>query len=191
MDSTSQELKHRTTTTPEDQSPTLQQPNTKTQKQRIPTRGIRSLAVGIAIPLALTLANISMFGWNRTYRTIHKPFWVPPLWALHLTCLGSAFIMGLSAWLVWAEGGFHKNPSAVGFYLGQLGLSLAWDPVFFKMGAARLGLLVCLGQMATMWSCLKMFGRVNRTAGDLDMVKGVFVYRSLCFHVLWSCNVIM
>lgn len=172
MDSTTQDLKHRT----KDQSPTLQDDTTTTtnintqSKQRgraIPRRGIRSLAVGIAIPLALTLANISMFGWNRSYRTIQKPFWIPPLWALHLSCLASAFVMGLSAWLVWAEGGFHRNPSTIGFYLGQLGLSLAWDPIFFKMASVRLGLLVCLGQMATMWSCSKVFGRVNSTAGDL------------------------
>ncbi|KAD3338188.1 hypothetical protein E3N88_33709 [Mikania micrantha] len=139
----------------------------KSRRPAIPRRGIRSLAVGIAIPLALTLANITMCGWNRSYRTIQKPFWIPPLWALHLTCLSSAFVMGLSAWLVWAEGGFHENPASVGFYLGQLVLSLTWDTVFFKMGATRLGLLVCLGQMAAMLSCYRMFGRVNRTAGDL------------------------
>ncbi|KAK1428187.1 hypothetical protein QVD17_17016 [Tagetes erecta] len=173
MDTTStQELKHRTTN---DQSPTLQEhttttTKTKTPKQQrtaIPRRGMQSLAVGIAVPVALTLANISMFGWNKSYNTIQKPFWIPPLWALHLTCLASSFVMGLSGWLVWAEGGFHQNPSAVGLYLGQLGLSLAWDPIFFKMGAARMGMLVCLGQIATMLSCLKAFNRVNRTAGDL------------------------
>ncbi|KAI3682755.1 hypothetical protein L1987_82976 [Smallanthus sonchifolius] len=171
MDSTTQELKHR----PKDQSPTLQDDTTtttttKTQKPRqpgIPRRGIRSLAVGIAVPLALTLANISMFGWNRSYRTTQKSFWVPPLWALHLTCLSSAFVMGLSAWLVWADGGFHEKPAAIGFYLGQLGLSLAWDPIFLRMGAARLGLLMCLAQMAITWSCSRVFERVNRTAGDL------------------------
>ncbi|KAK9057253.1 hypothetical protein SSX86_022088 [Deinandra increscens subsp. villosa] len=175
MESTTQELKQRTT---KDQSPTLDHDDvsstktTASQKPRrsgiaIPRRGIRSLAVGIAIPVALTLANISMFGWSRSYRTIQKPFWIPPLWGLHLTCLSSAFIMGLSAWLVWADGVFHEKPAAMGSYLGQLGLSLAWDPIFFKMGASKVGLMVCLGQMAATWSCSRMFGQVNRTAGDL------------------------
>ncbi|KAI3668262.1 hypothetical protein L6452_43339 [Arctium lappa] len=176
MDSATQELKHRTK---DDQPPITAQENdvvtnntksTTTDQKRprsLPKRGIQSLSVGIAVPLALTLANISLFGWNRSYHTIHKPFWVPPLWALHLTCLSSAFVMGLSAWLVWAEGGFHKTPGALGLYLAQLGLSLAWDPIFFKMGAVKVGLLVCLGQMATTWSCSRMFGRINRTAGDL------------------------
>nr|GEV56970.1 translocator protein homolog [Tanacetum cinerariifolium] len=75
--------------------------------------------------------------------------------------------MGLSAWLVWAEDGFHENPSAMGFYLGQLGLSLSWDPLFFKMNAVKAGLFVCLAQMATMFNCHRMFGKANRTAGDL------------------------
>ncbi|PWA43949.1 TspO/MBR-related protein [Artemisia annua] len=70
-------------------------------------------------------------------------------------------------WLVWAEGGFHENPAALGSYLAQLGLSLLWDPIFFKMNAAKVGLFVCLAQMATMFNCYRMFGKVNRTAGDL------------------------
>ncbi|KAL7599788.1 translocator protein homolog [Lactuca sativa] len=169
MDSSAtQELKHRTKDQPHQEAVTGT--NMKTQKQRastMPRRGIRSLAVGIAVPLALTLANISLFGWNRSYRTTQKAFWIPPLWALHLTCLSSAFVMGLSGWLVWAEGGFHKMPKAMWFYLGQLGLSLAWDPIFFRMGAPKVGLLVCLAQMATLLSCSRMFGRINQTAGDL------------------------
>ncbi|PWA48798.1 TspO/MBR-related protein [Artemisia annua] len=70
-------------------------------------------------------------------------------------------------WLVWAEGGFHENPSAMGSYLAQLGLSLLWDPIFFKMNAAKVGLFVCLAQIAAMFNCYRMFGKVNRTAGDL------------------------
>nr|XP_043608934.1 translocator protein homolog [Erigeron canadensis] len=170
MDSTTQELKQRV----KDQQPTPQDNdiNTKTRTQKsqpssIPRRGMRSLAIGIMVPLILTLANVALFGWNRAYRAIDKPFWVPPLWALHLTCISSSFVMGLSAWLVWAEGGFHENPSAMGVYLSQLGLSLAWDPVFFKMEAARTGLFVCLGHFTSLFYCYKMFGRVNRTAGDL------------------------
>ncbi|XP_071719695.1 LOW QUALITY PROTEIN: translocator protein homolog [Rutidosis leptorrhynchoides] len=167
MESTTQELKHRTKDQ-QDQDHDLKTTQ-KNQRRTMPPRGIRSLAIGIAIPLVLTLANISMFGWNRSYRVTQKPFWIPPLWALHFTCLSSAFVMamGLSAWLVWAEGGFHQNPNAILAYLGQLGFSLAWDPVFFKMGANRVGLLVCLGQMASMFYCYQLFGRVNRTAGDL------------------------
>lgn len=172
MDSTTQELRHRA----KDDSPITSQDenitNTKSKKPQQLTsmpHGIMSLAVALAVPLALTFANISMFGWNN-YKTTQKPFFIPPIWALHLTCLTSAFVMGLSAWLVWAEHGFHNNPSAMGFYLGQLGLSLLWDPIFFKMNAAKVGLLVCLAQMATMFNCYRMFGKVNRTAGDLVML---------------------
>ncbi|KVI03992.1 translocator protein homolog [Cynara cardunculus var. scolymus] len=177
MESTTQELKHRTKDQPPITAPDNDVvTNTKPTQKRspLPKRGIQSLCAGIAVPLALTLANIALFGWSRSYQTTHKPFWIPPLWALHLTCLSSAFVMALSAWLVWAEGGFHKTPAAMGLYLAQLGLSLAWDPIFFKMGAAKVGLLVCLAQMGTMLSCSRMFRRINETAGDL--VKLCFIW---------------
>ncbi|KAJ4850573.1 hypothetical protein Tsubulata_017172 [Turnera subulata] len=130
-------------------------------------RGIRSLAVAVAFPLSLTLFNIYFFGSRNGYGTASKPFWFPPLWALHLTCLASSFFMSLSAWLVWAEGGFHKNPSALSFYLGQLGLSLAWDPVVFWMGASWFGLVVCLAMFGTLVGCSRQFREVNPIAGDL------------------------
>ncbi|KAL9384995.1 hypothetical protein Peur_022005 [Populus x canadensis] len=74
-------------------------------------------------------------GYGTRTGSISMPFWFPPPWALHLTCMTSSFLMGLSAWLVWAEGGFHRNPAALYLYLAQLGLSLAWDPIVFRMAA--------------------------------------------------------
>lgn len=98
---------------------------------------------------------------------MEKPFWFPRLWALHLACLGSSFLMGLSAWLVWAEGGFHRKPMAMLLYLSQLGLSLAWDPVVFKAGATRIGLVLCVALFGVMIACVKAFKNLNPLAGDL------------------------
>lgn len=99
-------------------------------------RGLCSLGLALALPLSLTLLNISYFGSSG------EPLWSPPLWALHLAFLGSAFLVGLSAWLVWAEGGFQRNPTALLLYLGQIALGLTWDPIVFRAGASRVGLLV-------------------------------------------------
>ena len=74
-----------------------------------------------------------------------KPFWFPPVWALHFTYLASSFLMGLSACLVWAEGGFYKKPAALSLYLAQLGLSLIWDPIVFSHG--------CYLGVGLVWLC--------------------------------------
>ncbi|CAI9300475.1 unnamed protein product [Lactuca saligna] len=144
----------------------------RTRSQKKPStasRGIRSLGIAIAVPVALTVTNIMMFGETDTfhYQNLDRPFWIPPLWALHLTCVSSAFVMGLSAWLVWADSGFHRTPTAIFMYLAQLGLGLAWDSIFFKVGPTRMGLGVSFGHMVTIFSCSRMFGRINPIAGDL------------------------
>lgn len=131
-------------------------------------RGVRSLAIAVSIPVSLTLLAISL-GSTNTYAhaTSSKPFWFPPLWALHLTCITSSFLMGLSAWLVWAEGGFHKKPTAVYLYVAQLVLSLIWDPIVFGSGATRAGLLVCFGMFGALLGCSKLFKDINPIAGDI------------------------
>ncbi|OIT35581.1 translocator protein-like protein [Nicotiana attenuata] len=109
---------------------------------------------------------------------MEKPFWIPRLWALHLACLGSAFLMGLSAWLVWADGGFHRQPMAMLLYLSQLGLSLAWDPVVFKgrghskgqnltLYTTKIGLVLCMALFGVLIACARAFKSVNPIAGDL------------------------
>ncbi|KMT09795.1 hypothetical protein BVRB_6g127750 [Beta vulgaris subsp. vulgaris] len=130
-------------------------------------RGLKSLGVAVSIPIIFTLTNIYMFGTSDTYKLSNRPNWVPPIWALHMTCLGSAFLLGLCGWIVWAEGGFHKKPNALGLYLGQFGLSLLWDPIVFKMGANWAGLLVAVGLCWALFRCYKVFKQVNEMAADL------------------------
>ncbi|GLT28503.1 hypothetical protein SLA2020_034290 [Shorea laevis] len=131
-------------------------------------RGLRSLAVAVTIPLSITVLNIYLSGSNRHgYGTLKKPFWFPPLWLLHVTCMASSFLTGLSAWLVWAEGGFHKNPTALSLYLAQLGLGLAWEMVVFRIGASWAGLVVCLATFGSLAGCSKAFRKTNPIAGDL------------------------
>ncbi|CAN4091443.1 unnamed protein product [Withania somnifera] len=137
-----------------------------TRKQKA-KRGLKSLTIALSIPLLLTLMDISLFGSSYQYVSMEKPFWFPRLWALHLACLGSSFLMGLSAWLVWAEGGFHRQPMAMLLYLSQLGLSLVWDPVVFKAGATRVGLVLCMALFGVLIACIKTFKNVNPIAGDL------------------------
>ncbi|KAG5251824.1 hypothetical protein OIU76_008041 [Salix suchowensis] len=138
-------------------------------------RGIRSLVIAVAIPLSLALCNVFFFGSAEGYGAvssswrISKPFWFPPLWALHMTCVASSFLMALSAWLVWADGGFHRNPTALYLYLAQLCLSLAWDPVVFRMAAPWAGLLVCSATFGALVGCSRQFKEVNPIAGNLVM----------------------
>ncbi|XP_047981042.1 translocator protein homolog [Salvia hispanica] len=130
-------------------------------------RGLKSLSVAVALPLSLTLLDIFLFGSSARYTSLHKPFYVPSLWTLHLACVATAFLSGLSAWLVWAEGGLHRQPAALGLYLAQLAASLAWYPVVFRAGAVWLGLALCAALFGALVGCERAFRNMNPIAGDL------------------------
>ncbi|KAF5744147.1 putative indole-3-acetic acid-amido synthetase GH3.9 [Tripterygium wilfordii] len=76
-------------------------------------RGLRSLAVAVSIPLSMTFFDIYFSGSSEIYGARAKPFWFPPLWILNLSYLGSSFLMGLAAWLVWAEVVRNSNGTTI------------------------------------------------------------------------------
>ncbi|XP_052191384.1 translocator protein homolog [Diospyros lotus] len=134
-------------------------------------RAIRSLVLALVVPMSLTAAVILLFGSGRKYRAraLTKPSWLPPLLLVHVAALGSSLAMGLAAWLVWAERGFLGHPDALPLYIAQLSLSLIWDPLVLRIGAAHLGLVFCLLHFGTLVACHRKFLAVHPVAGDLVM----------------------
>ncbi|KAK7284658.1 hypothetical protein RJT34_19408 [Clitoria ternatea] len=133
-------------------------------------RGLRSLAIALSLPLSLTVLSSFIASSINTHDAVtsrKKPFWFPPSWALHLTCPASSFLMGLSAWMVWADGGFHRNPMALLLYLTNLLFTVLWDPLVFGASATRVGLVLCLGILATQFGCMRVFRPINPIASDL------------------------
>ncbi|CAL0302429.1 unnamed protein product [Lupinus luteus] len=141
-------------------------------------RGFKSLAIAVSLPLSLTLLSMYLGSSLHTQQHGHyyddddvvvastKPFWFTPSWVLHLMCPASSFLMGISAWMVWADGGFHTNPVALLLYLAQILFTLLWDPLVFGLGATRVGLMVCLGLFGALSGCMHVFRQLNSVAGD-------------------------
>nr|KYP51022.1 hypothetical protein KK1_027235 [Cajanus cajan] len=75
--------------------------------------------------------------------------------------------MGLAAWMVWADGGFHRNPTALFLYFTHLLLAVLWDPLVFAAGATRLGFILSLALLLTQLACFRAFRPVNPIAADL------------------------
>ncbi|XP_022138228.1 translocator protein homolog [Momordica charantia] len=130
-------------------------------------RALRSLAVSVAIPLSLTITVIFLFGSGRHFPNRSRPVWMAPLWFLHLSSIGSSFLIGLSAWLVWADGGFHGNSTALPLYIAHLALSVVWNPLVLVIRAVLLAFLFCVLDFITLFACYRSFKRVNPFAKDL------------------------
>ncbi|KAI4329762.1 hypothetical protein MLD38_028110 [Melastoma candidum] len=70
-------------------------------------RGIRFLLLALSLPLSLTLFAIYLFGHRRSVPNGHpcpSPPWSLPQWILQGMSIVSSGLIGLSVWLVWAEG---------------------------------------------------------------------------------------
>ncbi|XP_073009384.1 translocator protein homolog [Typha latifolia] len=141
--------------------------NRKAQKLAMAKRGLRSLAVAVAIPVGLAAIVAYATSVSAAYSGAARPFWRPPVWVFHLASLSTAALMGLAGWLVWADGGFHRRPTILGLFMAQLLLSLSWGPLVFGLGATRLGLADSVGLFAALFACSQCFHGLNPIAADL------------------------
>ncbi|KAF7818217.1 translocator protein-like protein [Senna tora] len=158
----SQELKHRVT------APSTTTTTAMDNKRMVMAkRGLKSLTIALSLPLSLSLLSAYVASSSNIPPESRKPFWFPPMWALHLTCPASSFLMGVSAWMMWADGGFHRYPTALILYLAHLLFTLLWDPLVFGAGATRLGFILCFAMFGTMLGCYRMFAQVNPISRDL------------------------
>ncbi|KAL0745923.1 hypothetical protein Bca101_101550 [Brassica carinata] len=131
------------------------------QKRAMAKRGLKSLTLAVSAPVLVTLF-LSYFLGNRAR--------IPLLCVMRLASSG---LMGLAAWLVWVDGGFHKKPTALYLYFAQFVLCL----VTFMVGSGLAGLAVWLGQSAALFGCYKAFSEISPVAGN--MVKPCLAFSAL------------
>lgn len=130
--------------------------------------GVKSLVVFVGVPLLLgsvdALFNSPTSKW---FADLKKPWWEPPgpifggAWSLLYP------LMGLASWLVWAEGGFHKQGMPLTLYVLQLVLNLLWPMFFFgwkNLSLALVDILILDGVLA---ATINSFQQVNQVAANL------------------------
>ncbi|KAJ3702065.1 hypothetical protein LUZ61_005770 [Rhynchospora tenuis] len=164
---TSEGIKQRHVEKPASTDGDAASPANKDRKMAKAKRGLRTLAVALVIPVALSAASACISGTTVPSRPDSKLTWQLPILAFHLGNIATAALTSLAAWLCWAKGGFHRRPTDLLFYLGQLLLLLTWGPTVFRLGKARLGVAVAVAMSVCLFGCARCFRRVNTAAGDL------------------------
>ncbi|ERN02187.1 hypothetical protein AMTRI_Chr02g265430 [Amborella trichopoda] len=164
-------LRHRVNT--DRPTPTSTNTTKDRKKMAMAKKGLRSLAVAIGVPLSLGFM-VTYYFPTLNQPGLKTPSWYPPLWTLHFGWLVSHFIMGLSSWLIWVEGGYHKNPQALTAYAIQLFLGLMWAPLMFGFGAPKIALVDLVALLLAMLAFFKHSSGVNPIAADL--VKPCFLW---------------
>ena len=111
-----------------------------------------------------TAVFVSTGGW---YAALHKPPWNPPAWIFGPAWSLLYVIMAVAAWLVWREGGWKWQRSALIFFLIQWLLNALWTPLFFGMHRSGLA----FGEIILLWIVLsvtlRLFWQASKFAGVL------------------------
>ncbi len=168
------------------------------QQESSRARQAVSLGVAIAIPVAAG-ALVGLTGRETDpgwYEQIEKPRWTPPSWVFGPVWTTLYAMMGAASWLVWRRWRTATDDRtrrlaslALGLYVVQLVVNLAWTPVFFSM--QRIGW--ALAVIAVLWTLLvatiERFTRVRAVAGVLLLPYLAWVtFASALNGAIWWMN---
>ena len=154
------------------------------------TAGSQALALfgwlALCFAAAATAVFVSTDGW---YAGLQKPSWNPPSWLFGPAWSLLYILMAVAAWLVWREGGWKAQGSALRLFLLQWFLNALWTPLFFGLHRPGLAfaeiILLWLAIAATLWS----FWRVRKLAGLLLVPYLAWVtFASVLNFTIWRLN---
>ena len=148
-----------------------------------------SLAASVAVPLGVGMVGgmvtkDAVQGW---YKTLRKPAWTPPNWLFPVAWTWLYASMGYASWLVGTRVGFVAAP--LKWYAAQLGLNVAWSPLFFGKKDLGLALVDIAGLWATVVATCVKFWEVSPTAGALFLPYIAWVSYAGCLNAwIWNHN---
>ncbi|MFV0544552.1 MAG: TspO/MBR family protein [Marinicella pacifica] len=123
------------------------------------------------------------------YAELTQPSWAPP---------GSVFgpvwttlfaLMGIAAWLVWREGGFRKNRTALTLFLVQLVVNALWSWLFFAWHLGAYALIDLIVLWLLIVATLVSFWRVKPWSGVLLVPYLLWVsFAGFLNYAVWQLN---
>lgn len=119
------------------------------------------------------------------YQNLAKAPWTPPGWvfgaAWTFVMLSFSFYMGR----LWVNAGKHKK-LVIRWYISQLLLNIAWNPVFFYAKSIDMGLLVIVGLLLNVLLITFKFSRIQKrwTLAILPYLLWLCIATSLNAYIL-------
>lgn len=134
----------------------------------------RSLArrIAVTVPVILLLGFLSgrsapSGDENQWYLALAKPEWQPPGWAFPVAWTLLYALMGVALALILNARGARGRNVAIGLFVAQLLLNLAWTPVFFGLHLVSMSAVLILAILALAIATTFAFARVRRAAAWL------------------------
>ncbi|MBA2245451.1 MAG: tryptophan-rich sensory protein [Gemmatimonadetes bacterium] len=153
------------------------------------TREVAGLVVWIGLCLGAGFLGSQLGEPGQWYAQLEKPSWNPPSWVFGPVWTVLYVLMGIAAWLVWKERGFGGAPTALGLFLAQLVLNVAWTGIFFGLQRPDLAFLEILVLWALILATLVAFWRVRAAAGALLLPYLAWVsFATALNFAIWQLN---
>ncbi|MEX0652688.1 MAG: TspO/MBR family protein [Phycisphaeraceae bacterium] len=106
-------------------------------------------------------------GVGTWYQTLDRPPWTPPDWVFGPVWTLLYGLMAVAAWLVWRRRGFRGATVALGLFLVQLALNVAWSFIFFGMHAVIWAAVEIVVLALAIVATVIAFWRISRPASLL------------------------
>jgi len=124
--------------------------------------------IGICFFVAWTGAQVSpgiaSADW---YNSLNKPSWNPPNWIFGPVWTLLYTLMGIAAWLIWKNFGFHQAGKALSFFIIQLLLNGVWSQLFFGLELPGWAFFEILILLAAIVLTIYFFSKKHTTAAWL------------------------
>lgn len=157
-------------------------------------RPIASLVVAV-LACEIVGASGGLFtatGLETWYPELTKPAITPPSWVFGPVWTGLFALMGSAVWFIWREigGGEVRGARlALGMFVAQFVLNVAWSAVFFGFRSILWGLVVILVLWVAVIATVVLFDRVNRVAAALLVPYLAWVsFAGYLNYLIWTLN---
>lgn len=150
------------------------------------------LAISLAVPLFAGFLG-SLFttpAIPEWYATLSKPAFTPPAWLFGPVWTALYLLMGAAAFLVWRKGYDRREVKiALGVFLAQLILNVAWSAFFFGLRSPGLAFVEILLLLAAIFATFVYFSKVSRLAAWLLIPYLLWVsFAAVLNYSIWSLS---
>jgi translocator protein len=152
------------------------------------TRKLLGLIFWIALPFVAAWFG-AQFTTGSWYAQLQQPTWAPPAWVFGPVWSVLYALMGVAAWLVWAQHGFGNARTALTLFLVQLLFNALWSWIFFGLRNPGLALLEIVLLWVLIVATTVAFWRKHRLAGALLVPYLLWVsFAAALNFALWRMN---
>lgn len=93
-----------------------------------PPRWLTLLPFVAAVAVVAVIGGLAASSSSATYRALELPPFAPPSWLFGPVWTVLYVMIAIAGWLLWRAG---AGPVALGLWVAQLVLNMAWTPLFF------------------------------------------------------------